>query len=184
MNNMRYVRIPIERIGVLIGPNGKTKNYLQEKTNIKLTIDSELGEVVIHDEEPNQDDPLLLFKLEKIIRSIGRGFSPEHAFYLFSDDMDLYIFDIHDYVGKRKSHVLRLKSRVIGREGKTKRVLEQLTDSYISIYGHTISVIADFITMDIIKKAIDKLLSGSKHATVYRYVETHMKKLRLEQGFS
>lgn len=184
MNNMRYVRIPVERIGVLIGPNGKTKHYLQEKTNIKITIDSELGEVIIHDEEPNQDDPLLMFKLEKIIRAIGRGFSPEHAFYLFKDDMDLYIFDIHDYVGKRKSHVLRLKSRVIGREGKTKRVLEQLTDSYISIYGHTIAVIADFINMDFIKKAIDKLLSGSKHATVYRYLETQMKKLRLEQGFS
>jgi len=32
--------------------------------------------------------------------------------------------------------------------------------------------------MDIAKKAIDKLLNGSKHATIYRFVETNMKKIR------
>jgi ribosomal RNA assembly protein len=71
-----------------------------------------------------------------------------------------------------------LKSRVIGKEGKTKRVLEELTDSKISVYGHTISIISDMEKMNILKKSIDMLLTGSKHATVYRFVETQMKELR------
>ena len=139
------------------------------------------GEVVFNEDET--DDPLMALKMENIVRAIARGFSPKHAMRLFNDDANLYIFDIHDYVGKKESHVRRLKSRIIGRNGKTKRVLERLTDSDISVYGHTVSVISDVYSMNIIKKAIDMLLEGSKHATVYRFVESSMKSLRLEREF-
>ncbi len=176
---MRYLKIPIERVGVLIGPNGETKKHLEDVSNVKIHIDSGEGEVTIN--EKNSKDPLSALKIESIIKAIGRGFSPQHAMKLFSDDFDFFVFDIYDYVGKKESHVHRLKSRVIGREGKTKRVFEDITESNISIYGHTISVIADIENMDIIKKALDMLLTGSRHSTVYRFLESNMKKLRLEK---
>lgn len=178
---MRYVRIPLERVAVLIGKNGQTRKKLEEYTRIALHINSEAGEVTFNDR--TVEDPMAIFKVENIIRAIGRGFSPEHAFLLLSDDMDLFIFDIRDYVGNKPSHVQRLKSRVIGTNGKTKRVIEHLTTSKISIYGHTIAIICNIIDIDITKKAIDKILSGNKHANVYRFIESNMKKLRLEQGF-
>lgn len=173
---MRYLKIPLERVGVLIGHRGEIKKELEEKSGIKITVDSREGEVVLDEHEAV--DPLMIIKLENIIRAIGRGFSPENAFLLFDDDADFFIFNLYDYVGKKESHVRRLKSRVIGKEGKTKRVLEDLTDSKISVYGHTISVISDVICMNIVKKSIDMLLTGSKHATVYRFVEAQMKELR------
>jgi ribosomal RNA assembly protein len=176
---MRYLKIPIERVGVLIGPNGETKKHLEQVSNVRIEIDSSEGEVTI--DEKNAKDPLSALKVESIIRAIGRGFSPQHAMKLFSDDFDFFVFDIYDYVGKKESHVHRLKSRIIGREGKTKRVFEDITESNISIYGHTISVIADIENMDIIKKALDMLLTGSRHSTVYRFLESNMKKLRLEK---
>jgi len=176
---MKYIKIPMERIAVVIGHNGETRRDLENKSGVRLEIDSRLGEIAIDDH--NTEDPLQVLKLESIILAIGRGFSPEHAIKLFDDNTDLFIFDIHDYVSKKESHVRRLKSRIIGTEGKTKRVLEELTDSYISVYGHTVSIIADFISMDIAKRAIDKLLSGSKHATVYRFVESNMRQLRLDR---
>lgn len=171
----------MDRVGVLIGHNGETKKKIETITKVTLDIDSKNGEVSFNEEEV--EDPLLIFKIENIIRAIGRGFSPEHAFLLMKDDIDLLIFDIHDYVGKKPSHVHRLKSRIIGQNGKTRTILEDLTNSYISIYGHTIAVIGNIIEIDITKKAIDKLLSGAKHATVYQYLEKNMKKLRLDQGF-
>jgi len=174
---MKYIKIPMERIAVVIGHNGETKRDLEGKTGVRLEIDSRMGEIAINDH--NVDDPLKVLKLEGIILAIGRGFSPEHAIKLLNDNNDLFIFNIHDYVSKKESHVRRLKSRIIGTEGKTKRVLEELTDSYISVYGHTISIITDFVSMDIAKRAIDKLLSGSKHATVYRFIESNMRQLRL-----
>lgn len=178
---MRYIRIPFERIGVLIGKDGETRKKIEELTQVKLTVNSDLGEVTFNDQDI--EDPLTIFKVENIVRAIARGFSPEHAFLLLNDDMDFFVFDIRDYVGNKPTHVHRLKSRVIGTQGKTKRVLEHLTLTNISIYGHTVAIIGNILDIDIAKKAIDKLLSGSKHASVYRYVESTMKKLRVEQGF-
>jgi len=172
---MKYLSVPKERVGVLIGHKGETKKQLEELSQTKIEIDSKEGEVIIDDQEA--EDPLTCLKVENVIRAIGRGFSPDRAMRLFSENMDFFIFDVHDYVGKKEAHIRRLKSRIIGSRGKTKRVLETLTGANISIYGHTISIIADFESMDIAKRAIDMLMSGSKHATVYRFVEREMKKL-------
>jgi len=178
---MKYLRIPLERVGVLIGHNGEIKKDLEDKTGVKLNIDSKQGDVVIDDHELK--DPLLGVKLENIIKAIGRGFSPQKAIRLLDDDADFFVFDLYDYVGKKEEHVRRLKSRVIGREGKTKHVLEQLTDSKISVYGHTVSIIADIMQMNIMKKSIDMLLTGSKHATVYKFAETQMKELKKSKRY-
>jgi ribosomal RNA assembly protein len=174
---MKYVRIPKERVGVVIGKDGETKKAIERISHVHLEIDSEEGDVVFNEQEAK--DPLMALKLEDVIRALGRGFSPEHAFRLFGEETELFIFDIYDYVGKTESHLLRVKARVIGREGKTKRVIEGLTGAVLSIYGHTVAVIADFESMDIAKKALDMLLAGSEHPTVYRYLEREMKKMHL-----
>lgn len=176
---MKYLRIPRERVGVLIGKDGETKKTIERISQVHLEIDSEEGEVVFNEQEAK--DPLIPLKVEDVIRAIGRGFSPEHAFRIFGEDTELFIFDIYDYTGKKEDHLLRVKARIIGREGKTKRVIEGLTGGILAIYGHTVAVIADFETMDIAKKAIDMLLSGSEHPTVYRYLEREMKKYHLSR---
>lgn len=174
---MKYMRIPKERVGVLIGKDGETKKTIERISKLHLEINSDEGEVVYNEQEAK--DPLVPLKVADVIRAIGRGFSPEHAFCLFGEDTELFVFDIHEYVGKKASHLTRMKSRIIGREGKTKRVIEGLTGGSIAVYGHTVAVIADFESMDIAKKAIDMLLSGSEQPTVYRYLEREMKKLHL-----
>ena len=47
---MRYeklIRIPTDRIGVLIGKSGNTKRLIEEKCLVNLDIDSQGGEVMI-----------------------------------------------------------------------------------------------------------------------------------------
>ena len=178
---MKYQKIPIDRIGVLIGHNGETKKELEEKYKIKINIDSKSGEISIDDQE--NKDPLDLIKAENIIKAIGRGFSPQNANKLNDDNADFFTFNLYDYVGKKDAQVRRLKSRVIGREGKTKHVLEELTDSKISVHGHSVSIISDIMRMNILKKSIDMLITGSKHATVYRFVEVQMKELRRSEKY-
>ena len=138
---MKYLKIPMERVGVLIGHKGEIKKSLEDKSGVKINIDSKSGEITLDDHEIK--DPLDVIKTENIIKAIGRGFSPENAWNLFGDESDFFVFNLHDYVGKKEGHIRRLKSRIIGREGKTKRVLEELTGSKISVYGHTVSVISD-----------------------------------------
>ena len=37
---MKYLKIPIERIGVLIGKNGENKEKIEKNTKAKIIIDS------------------------------------------------------------------------------------------------------------------------------------------------
>ncbi len=175
---MNYLKIPLDRVAVLIGKKGETKNKISKLTGLELDIDSKEGEVKIDDKDC---DPLLLLKAQNVVKAIGRGFSPHNALLLLNDEMDLFIFDIHDFVGKKPSHVKRIKGRVIGKKGKTKRIIEDLTSSKISVYGHTISVISSVININIVKKAILMILSGSKHATIYRFLEQQMKEVKRMQ---
>jgi len=47
---MRYVKIPTERVGVLIGKNGEIKEKI-EGYGVKLEIDSKEGEIKIEGED-------------------------------------------------------------------------------------------------------------------------------------
>lgn len=178
---MKYLKIPMSRVGVLIGQNGETKKELEERLDIKLDINSREGEIAIKQNE--KTDPINIIKIQNVVKAIGRGFSPEKAMRLLNDESDFFVFDLQDYVGKKPKHIRRLKGRVIGKEGKTKNILETLTGSHVSVFGHTVSVISDLEYMNIMKKSIDMLLTGSKQATVYRFVEKAIRELRLQQRY-
>ncbi len=166
---MDVVRIPKERIAVLIGHNGKKKREIQQRSGVRLEVDSETGEIWIDPEK--EYDPLLRMKVINIIKAIGRGFSPDHAFRLFQDDTLFDLVDIRDYSGKRPNQVERVRARVIGRRGKTRAYIESLTNTYISIYGNTIGIIGDILDVRIAFTAVDMLLNGARHGTVYSFLE-------------
>jgi len=175
---MRYVKIPKERVAVLIGKNGKVREEI-EKHGVKLEIDSATGDVKIMAE-----DGLMEMEAENVVRAIGRGFSPEKAMLLFNDEYYFEIMDIRDWAGKRINHVKRLAGRVIGKEGKARRYIEEITGAYISVYGHTVSIIGKIREMEMARRAIEMLLEGASHQTVYRYIEKERKRRKLEEfGF-
>ena len=154
-----FVKIPKERIGVLIGPNGKVKRGIEENLNVTLEIDSETGDVTINMNEDSKD-PSLLFKARDMVLAIGRGFSPQRAFRLLQDDAMLTIIDLRDIFGKSKSDIRRVKGRIIGKEGKTRRIIEEYTNSYVSVYGHTVSIIGGVEESEIAREAINMLIKG------------------------
>lgn len=179
---MLYGKIPRERVAVLIGHHGETKGELEKLSGVRLEVNSETGEVSI--DETGLEDPVMGLKARDVVKAIARGFSPEHAFALFKDDYYFYLFDINDYVGKKKKHVMRVKARIIGTHGKTRGIIEEMTGSLISVYGDTIGVIGDLDGLEAAKKAIDMLLTGSEHATVYRYLESERRRMKTQRlGF-
>lgn len=178
---MKAVRIPKERVGVIIGTNGETKAFLEEKLGLQMEIDSE-GEVIIMEESAK--DPLVVLKAMDIVKAIGRGFSPQHAFRLFDDMEYLEIIDMKDYVGSKTEQLTRQRARVIGSNGKTRRLIEDLTGVDLSVYGSTVGIIGQPEQVEVARRAVDMLLRGSEHATVYRYLERSRPKLRvIEMGF-
>jgi ribosomal RNA assembly protein len=176
-----YVRIPMERLGVLIGTDGKTKKRLEKLTGVKISVDSSTGEVTI--DETGCEDPTMSLKARDVVQAIGRGFSEERAMKLLEDDVLLRIFDIKDFAHSRNRRV-QLKGRVIGSGGKTRRLIEELTGASISVYGHTVAIIGSPLQLDIASRAVEMILQGSEHASVYRYLERMRPQLKMEEmGF-
>lgn len=166
---MQFAKIPAERVGVLVGKTGSVKKEIEEHTGAKIEIDSKSGDVTIDTE--NVIEPLYTLKVVDIVKAIGRGFSPEHAFRLFDEDIYFSLLNIKDYVGKNQKHVRRIKARLIGKKGKTRSLIEELSDTNISIYGNTVGIIGELEELNTAKSAVDMLLRGSEHSAVYRFLE-------------
>lgn len=159
--------IPVERVGVVIGREGATKSKIEESFSSKLIIQSETGVIEI---VPTNDshDPTTILRARDVVTAIGRGFSPERALKLVDDDIVLDIIDLRETLGKNDREIARLKGRVIGREGKIRRLIEEMTDAQVSVYGHTISMLGDYETVTAAREAIELLLKGKQHSTVYK----------------
>ncbi|MGQ9625133.1 MAG: KH domain-containing protein [Candidatus Bathycorpusculaceae bacterium] len=173
-----FLKIPKERIGVLIGPEGAVKKGVEEKLKVELQIDSATGDVTLILTE-KAEDPSMLFKARDVVTAIGRGFSPEHAFRLIRDeDALLDVIDLRDFFGRSESDIRRVKGRIIGMNGKTRRIIEELTDTSIAVYGHTVSIIGDMEQTQIAREAIQMLIQGSQHSTVYRFLHRKRRELK------
>jgi len=173
-----FLRIPKERVGVLIGPEGRTKESIEEKLSVELQIDGEAGDVTLTLAK-NVEDPTLLFKAKDVVTAIGRGFSPEHAFRLIRDEESaLDIIDLRTIFGKSESDIRRIKGRIIGMDGKTRRIIEELTDTNICVYGHTVGIIGNIEQAQAAREAVQMLISGSLHSTVYRFLHRKRRELK------
>ena len=164
------VKIPHERVAVLIGKDGDIKKRLEEKTQTKLDIDSENGDVLIQG-----DDGLNIFDAKEVVVAIGRGFNPEIALNLVDDNNQLEIIDITTYTGDSKKKLIRIRARVIGEGGKTREYIEKLTDTNIVIYGKTVGIIGNYEVVGLVRRAFEGLLSGQRHSTVYTWLEKNVK---------
>jgi ribosomal RNA assembly protein len=176
------LRIPVDRIGCLVGKNGEIKKKIETVCGTTLTINSNLGEVSI--ELTESLEHALPLKAEEIINAIGRGFSPQRAFRLIHEDQILNIIDLRSYVGKSRSSLERIKGRMIGLKGKSRRIIEELTGAYISVYGHTVTIIGKVEEVKIASDAINMLAKGSEHKNVYNVLqrtrtEEKVKRLKL-----
>jgi ribosomal RNA assembly protein len=173
-----FIKIPAERVGVIIGPEGVTKKNIEEKLSVELQIDSQTGDITITLME-EATDPSLLFKAKDVITALGRGFSPEHAFRLIRDEEAfLDVIDLRTVFGRSETDIKRVKGRIIGMNGKTRKIIEELTDTNVAVYGHTVSIIGNMEQTDAAREAIQMLVKGSMHATVYRFLHRKRRELK------
>ena len=172
-----HIKIPEERVGVLIGPDGSMKKLIEEKSKTLLEIDSESGTVTVESSE----DPLMVMRVSDLVRAIGRGFSPERALVILDDEMlMLDVMDLSKMVGT-KSDMARLKGRIIGKDGKTREIMEKLSGSKVSVYGKTIALLGYPDQIRVSRAAIEMLLDGAPHGNVYSFLEKKHQELAKEE---
>lgn len=137
-----------------------------EKEGIKFEIVGNLVKVY-------SDDALNAIIGKNAAEAIGRGFEPSVAKLLFKENFSFEQLYLADYGHKRSNHMKRIKGVVIGEKGKAKNIIEKRTNTKISIYGKTVSIIGETENVLKARKAVEMLLTGRRHATAYRFLEKH-----------
>lgn len=160
------LKIPVERVAVLIGKSGEVKKRIEKKMHVHLEVDSQEGDVVVSGE-----DSVKVYDTLNIIKAIARGFNPEIAELLYDEDYTLELISISDFSGGSQKKLLRLRGRVIGQEGKSRKMIESLTETHISVYGKTIALIGKLDGVAMSRQAVEMLLEGAPHGNVYKWLE-------------
>lgn len=89
------------------------------------------------------------------VKAVGRGFSPQRAMRLLEEDEYLEVIEIADYIGSKKpEQMTRVRSRLIGSQGKTRRIIEDLTGVNMSIFGSTVCLIGNSVQLPVAKTAV------------------------------
>ena len=167
------IKVPKNRVAVIIGKDGSVKKEIEDSTKTKLTIDSKECDVFLSGE-----DAIGLYTARELIKAISRGFNPEIANLLLKPDYIFEVVDVSEFVGKSKDAMLRLKGRVIGKEGKSRKLIEELTECNISVFGKTISIIGMPEPAANARRAVESLLKGSTHANVYKWLESRRREMK------
>lgn len=152
-----------------MGRDGGTKAEIERAFKVRLNVSSDSGTIEVTPSDEN-DDPSTILRARDVVTAVGRGFSPERAMALIDDDIVLDVIDLRDLFGKSESDINRIKGRVIGSEGKMRRLLEEMTDARVSVYGSTISMIGEFGAVSAARQAIEMLIKGKQHSSVYKFL--------------
>jgi len=140
---------------------------IEERAEVRLDIDSETGAVRVE----QTGDPVTALKGPDVVKAVGRGFAPEEAMRLLDGEMMMFdVVDI-DAASRNKNDLKRQKGRLIGEEGRTRELMEELSGASVVIYGSTLSMIGDPEQVDAAREATEMLLDGAPHGAVYSFLE-------------
>ena len=129
------------------------------------------------EEEP---DPVVRMKMPDVILAIGRGLAPSRAVQLIQDDIFLRMYDIREWVGRQPNQTRRMRSRLIGRNGRIRSLIEEISNCEMAIHGSTVLVIGDQDGVALAAPAIEGILRGSEHSTVLHGLEQDRKRMRMQ----
>lgn len=173
------LHIPEERIPVVIGSKGKTKIKICKMCNVEIEVESKNGQITIASTTKNYDENGAL-KARDIINAISNGFSPERAFRILDEESLFQVLDLRNFTTSANS-TNRIKGRIIGEKGKARKNIEELTNTFISIYGHTVSLIGNYEETKLALDAIKLLVNGRSHKTVYEMLYQAKRKSKIEK---
>ena len=162
---IEYVRIPGERIPVLLGRNHSSLKQIEEETGTIITIDDGV--------KIEGNDPIMMLKTKDIVTAIGRGFDVKKSLRLLEDECELRVISLTGETQKKRTTML---GRVIGNKGRSKNIIEKETGASVAIKGKTIAIIGTPDELVPAENALEEILIGKTHAHAYNVMKRMKRK--------
>ena len=144
----------------------KNKKRLEKKLDVKITNRGK--EVYIEGKSIDEHAAAL------VIDALNFGFPYREAVLIKEEDFIFEILNIKDYT---KRHDLeRVRGRIIGKQGKTLKALNQLTKCFFELKDNEVGIIGDPKNIENAQNAVVSLIKGSKQSNVYAFLEKHQVK--------
>jgi len=92
----------------------------------------------------------------------------------------MMMFDIVDIgaAARNRKDLQRHKGRLIGENGRTRELMEELTGASVMIYGSTLSIIGGPREVQAVRDAAEMILDGAPHGAVYSFLEEKRNELK------
>ena len=168
-----YVTVPDERIPII----KELIPRLEEISNTKIDYDEKTKSIHVI---PKNNNAYEAMKVVSVIKAIGLGFDVDDATKLMSDDYVFEEINLKD-VANSQDDLKRIKGRIIGEKGKTKKIIQEYTGVKIIITEHSVGIIGRIEQVDIAKRAIEMLIKGKEHSTVYKFLDKAERELSLSK---
>ena len=162
-----------QEIGRILGKNKKNKKRLEEALGITIEIHDNIVEI------NSRKGALDEYLVSKIIEALALGFDIFLALKLKDMDYELKKIDIKYYV--KPSRVNAIKGRIIGQKGKTKKVIERLSECNIILADHVVAILGKVENVEMTYPAIIALIRGSPQSKVYALLEKGHEKIQLDE---
>ncbi len=120
------------------------------------------------------------FTAKNVIFAYGRGFEMKIALTLCHDDSYFESIDLEQLLGNERQ-ISRVKSRIIGENGRAKTYMETVSGAKISVYGNTVSFIGSSLQINEAQTAVNTLIEGGTHKLAYLKMEAAHRKNKAAQ---
>lgn len=167
---MKIVRYSGKELFRIIGKNEINLERLESELDVDLDV-SEFGEIKI-----DSTNYLNEYLCEKMIEALSLGFNIEDVLKLKDEEIIFKNIILKNLV--KAARINPIKGRIIGTGGKTKRVIEDLTNTSIVIEEHGVGILGYAENVEIASAAVDMIIHGAPHGIVYKYLEKARSKMK------
>lgn len=138
----------------------KNLRELEKKLDVKIKISK--NQITLEGQTVNE------FDASHVFEAIAFGFSVKKAILLKNEEYQFRTIRIKEHT---KRNLAEIKSRLIGKNGKTRRIFADTSGCELLISESEVGIIGPTEDVQNVETAIINLIKGSKQTNMYRFLE-------------
>ena len=134
---------------------------LEKKLKVKITLEG--TKLTLEGEAVDE------YEATMIIYALNFGFTTKQALQIKGGEMSFRKVNIKEFT--TRPNLYEVRARIIGKEGKVKRTIQDLSGADMIIKGNEIGIIGNAESIQDLLTGLSNLIRGSKTSNVYSFLE-------------